>query len=50
VFGYLKSLFPYSYDESNKVLSHLSGVSVKVCLPSTRAAYFEMCPIKVPNS
>ena len=30
----------------NKVLSHLSGVPVKACYPSARAAYSEMCPVK----
>ena len=34
--------------QRNKVLSQLSGVPVKTCLPSTRAAYSKSCPIKDP--
>jgi len=45
-FAVLKPHLPYSYNETNKVLSQLSGVPLKTCLPSTRAAYSEMCPIK----
>jgi hypothetical protein len=30
----------------NKVLSQLSGFPAKICLPSARIAYSEMCPIK----
>ena len=47
---------PYPYGthsfhsrQNNKVLSQLSGVPVKTCLPSTRTAYSEMCPIKGPH-
>jgi hypothetical protein len=49
VFGYLKMEFPCSYDDTNKVLSHISGVPVKLCLPSKRAAYSEMCRVRCPN-
>ena len=34
----------------NKVLSQLSAVPVKICLPSTRTAYSAMCPLKGPQT
>ena len=46
VFGFLKSYLSYCYDETNKALSHLSCVPVKISLPSTSIPYSEMCPIK----
>jgi hypothetical protein len=33
-------------DETNKVISHVTGVAVKVCLSLTRVAYSEMYPIE----
>jgi hypothetical protein len=35
--------------QGNKVVLHLSDVPVYICLPSTCAACFEMCPIKRPT-
>jgi hypothetical protein len=49
VLGFLKTRVPYSYDETNKVLSHMSGVPVRELWPLTRTAYSEMCPIKGPK-
>jgi hypothetical protein len=49
LFGYIKPQRPYSYNERNKVLLRKSVISVKICLPSTRTAYSEMCPIKEPS-
>jgi len=53
----LKSkFFLYSYGthsfhsrRNNKIQSQLSAVPLKICLPSTCAAYSEMCPIKWPT-
>ena len=49
VFGFLKSQHPWSYDKTNKELPHLSAVSVKICLPSTRTVYSDMCPTNGPH-
>jgi len=45
-FGYIQSKLLYSYDETKKAISQLSGVPVKTCLPSTRNVHSAMCPIK----
>jgi len=44
--GYLHSHLFYCYDVTNKVPSRKSDIPLKICLPSTRAAYFTLCPIK----
>jgi len=36
----------YSYEETNKVLTHMAGVSLKICLTLSRKAYSGMCPIE----
>jgi hypothetical protein len=41
-----KAKASYCCDETNKEILHLSGVPVKLCFTSTRAAYFEMRSIK----
>jgi len=46
---YLKTQLPYCYDETNKVLPHFSGVTVKVYLSLARKAYCGMCPIIGPT-
>jgi len=43
---YLMPQHPYSYDETNKVLTHMPGVSMKICMTSSRKAYSGMCPIE----
>jgi len=49
VLAFLKTRVPYIYDETNKVLFHLSGIPVRKFWPSTCTAYSEMCPIKGPT-
>jgi hypothetical protein len=42
VFGYLKSQFPYSYNETNNITEVTIRCFCEECLSSTRAAYSEM--------
>jgi len=46
LFFILTANITFIHDETKKALSHLSDVPVKICMPSTSAAYSEMCPIK----
>jgi hypothetical protein len=49
VFGFLKTLCTFIYDERNKEFSHMSALFVKKCWPSTRIAHSELWPIKGPQ-
>jgi hypothetical protein len=49
VFGFLNSQLSYKYDKINKIMSQLTGVSVKKYWPSTCTAYSATCPIKGPQ-